>query len=133
MAIATRQTSVAQAYEVLQSAHRPDYLVFVNEQSIAPQILRMAQGHGVKLFIVNNTLTADQGERFGEAPDLLGSLVQNDEQAGYLMLKELVRQLPARRAGSDARKTQRGHAGGKWTEDFAGRLRGQSLRLGSPA
>ncbi|NWA28312.1 ABC transporter substrate-binding protein [Pseudomonas gingeri] len=86
------QTSVAQAYEVLQSAHRPDYLVFVNEQSIAPQILRMAQGHGVKLFIVNNTLTADQGERFGEAPDLLGSLVQNDEQAGYLMLKELVRQ-----------------------------------------
>ncbi len=86
------QTTLAQAYETLQATPRPDYLVFVNEQSVAPQILRMAEGSGVKLFIVNNTLTAAQGKRFGDAPELLGSLVQNDEQGGYLMLKELIRQ-----------------------------------------
>lgn len=86
------QTSIVQAYEVLQGAHRPDYLVFVNEQSVAPQILRMAEGRGVKLFIVNNRLTAEQSERLGDMPELLGSMVQNDEQGGYLMLKELVRQ-----------------------------------------
>ncbi len=86
------QTSLAQAYETLQAAHPPDYLIFVNEQSVAPQILRMAQGRGVKLFIVNNRLTAEQSERLGDVPELLGSMVQNDEQGGYLMLKELVRQ-----------------------------------------
>ncbi|KIH83333.1 ABC transporter substrate-binding protein [Pseudomonas batumici] len=86
------QTTLAQAYEVLQATPRPDYLLFVNEQSVAPQILRMAEGTGVKLFIVNNTLTPAQDKRFGAAPELLGSLVQNDEQGGYLMLKELIRQ-----------------------------------------
>ena len=85
-------TTLAQAYEVLQAAHRPDYLLFVNEQSVAPQILRMAEGRGVKLFMVNNRLTAEQSHHFGDTSELLGSLVQDDEQGGYLMLKELIRQ-----------------------------------------
>ena len=86
------QTTLAQAYEVLQASPRPDYLLIVNEQAVAPQILRMARGRGVKLFIVNNTLTLEQSRHFGDTPELLGSLVQNDEQGGYLMLKELIRQ-----------------------------------------
>ncbi|RUP74984.1 LacI family transcriptional regulator, partial [Corynebacterium propinquum] len=78
----TRNT-LAQAREALQGAERPDYLVLVNEQYVAPQILRMAQGSGVKLLLVNNALTADQAQMLGSGVNWLGSMVSNDEQAGY--------------------------------------------------
>ena len=48
------ELTVAQARQALQGPDRPDYLVFVNEQYVAPQILRLAQGGGVKLFMVNS-------------------------------------------------------------------------------
>ncbi|KAB0564707.1 LacI family transcriptional regulator [Pseudomonas palleroniana] len=86
----TRNT-LAQAREALQGAERPDYLVLVNEQYVAPQILRMAQGSGVKLLLVNNALTADQAQMLGSGVNWLGSMVSNDEQAGYLMLNDLLR------------------------------------------
>ncbi|MGX1086177.1 ABC transporter substrate-binding protein [Pseudomonas sp. AP3_22 TE3818] len=89
------ENTIKQAREALQSTHRPDYLVFVNEQYVAPEILRLARGSGVKLFMVNNALTPDQMKlveaRPDKYPDLLGSLVPNDEEGGYLMLKELIR------------------------------------------
>jgi len=89
------ELTVAQARVALQGPHRPDYLVFVNEQYIAPQILRLAEGSGVKLFMVNAVLTADQQALVGERPDRIGSLVPNDEEGGYLMMKELIRLHPA--------------------------------------
>ncbi|WP_460152678.1 ABC transporter substrate-binding protein [Pseudomonas sp. S2_B07] len=88
------ELTVAQARQALQGPDRPDYLMFVNEQYVAPQILRLAQGSGVKLFMVNASLTANQQSLLGERPDHLGSLVPNDEEGGYLMLKELIRQHP---------------------------------------
>ncbi|MDO9329659.1 MULTISPECIES: ABC transporter substrate-binding protein [Pseudomonas] len=88
------ELTVAQARLALQGPDRPDYLVFVNEQYVAPQILRLAQGSGVKLFTVNASLTANQLSLLGERSDRLGSLVPNDEEGGYLMLKELIRQHP---------------------------------------
>lgn len=88
-------TTISQAREALQGAERPDYLVMVNEQYVAPEILRLSQGRGVKLFIVNNVLTTDQqrllGERQKRYPDWIGSMVADDEEAGYRMLNELVR------------------------------------------
>ncbi|WP_433735452.1 ABC transporter substrate-binding protein [Pseudomonas putida] len=90
--------TLKQARDALQGTKRPDYLVFVNEQNIAPEILRLALGSGVKLFIVNNGLSADQvrllGARSDKYPDWVGSLVPNDEEGGYLMLKELIRLHP---------------------------------------
>ncbi|QZP31224.1 ABC transporter substrate-binding protein [Pseudomonas sp. DR48] len=88
------ELTVAQARLALQGPDRPDYLVFVNEQYVAPQILRLAEGSGVKLFMVNASLTANQMSLLGERADRLGSLVPNDEEGGYLMLKELIRQHP---------------------------------------
>ena len=85
-------TTLAQAREALQGSSRPDYLVLVNEQYVAPQILRMAQGSGVKLMIVNNALTTDQVQLLGKDATWVGSLVANDEDAGYLMLTDLLRQ-----------------------------------------
>lgn len=86
------ELTLAQARLALQDDNRPDYLVFVNEQYVAPQILRLAQGSGVKLFMVNASLTANQLSLLGDRSDRLGSLVPNDEEGGYLMLKELIRQ-----------------------------------------
>ncbi len=88
------RNTLAQAREALQGAERPDYLVLVNEQYVAPQILRMALGSGVKLLIVNNALTPDQVHLLdaGEDAPWICSLVADDEQAGYLMLTDLLRQ-----------------------------------------
>ncbi|WP_166222845.1 ABC transporter substrate-binding protein [Pseudomonas atagonensis] len=86
------ELTLAQARLALQGPNRPDYLMFVNEQYVAPQILRLAQNSGVKLFIVNAALTPNQQALLGERADRIGSLVPNDEEGGYLMMKELIRQ-----------------------------------------
>ncbi|MCU7246967.1 ABC transporter substrate-binding protein [Pseudomonas koreensis] len=85
------EQTLAQARIALQGPKRPDYLVFVNEQYVAPQIMRMANRSGVKLFIVNAALTPNQQNLVGERADRIGSLVPNDEEGGYLMMKELIR------------------------------------------
>ncbi|MBV7512515.1 MULTISPECIES: ABC transporter substrate-binding protein [unclassified Pseudomonas] len=88
------ELTLAQARQALQGPDRPDYLMFANEQYVAPQIIRLAEGSGVKLFMVNASLTANQQSLLGDRSDRLGSLVPNDEEGGYLMLKELIRQHP---------------------------------------
>jgi ABC-type sugar transport system substrate-binding protein len=82
------------ARDALQGANRPDYLLFSNELNIAPEILRLSQGSDVKLFAVNNTLTADQLRILGDLPqrypNFIGSLVGDDEEGGYLTAKRLI-------------------------------------------
>ncbi|WP_242207222.1 MULTISPECIES: ABC transporter substrate-binding protein [unclassified Pseudomonas] len=89
------ELTLAQARLALQGPNRPEYLIFVNEQYVAPQILRLAENSGVKLFMVNAVLTPDQQALVGERDDRIGSLVPNDEEGGYLMMKELIRLHPA--------------------------------------
>ena len=88
------ELTLAQARLALLGPNRPDYLMFVNEQYVAPQILRLAQNSGVKLFMVNAALTPDQQALVGKRSDRIGSLVPNDEEGGYLMMKELIRLHP---------------------------------------
>lgn len=82
------------ARDALQGVDRPDYLVFSNELNVAPEILRLSVGSGVKLMAVNNTFTANQLEILGDLsqsyPDFLGSLVGNDEEGGYLSATRLI-------------------------------------------
>mgnify|MGYP006196380873 CR=1 FL=1 len=88
------QNSLDQARELFQRAQKPDYLILVNEQYVAPQILRMSQGSGVKLFIVNSPLTEDQRALIRQSrssySDWIGSMMSNDEEAGYLMASSLI-------------------------------------------
>lgn len=79
------------AKKVRQQA--PDYLLFVNEVYAGPELLRIFDGTSVRLFNVHSTLTPEQRERTG-APreryrNWIGSLIPNDEEAGYLMGKAL--------------------------------------------
>ncbi|MGK8289723.1 ABC transporter substrate-binding protein [Pseudomonas putida] len=90
--------ALTQARAVLDGPQRPDYLVLVNEQYVAPEIIRLSQGTGVKLFLVNNGLTASQAQSVQAHPEkyapVLGALTTNDEQAGYQMLHQMVALLP---------------------------------------
>ncbi|MFT0518707.1 ABC transporter substrate-binding protein [Pseudomonas faucium] len=92
------ERALTQARAVLEGPQRPDYLVLVNEQYVAPEIIRLSRGTGVKLFLVNNGLTAGQAESIEAQPgkygQLLGTLTGNDEQAGYQMLHQMVALLP---------------------------------------
>jgi hypothetical protein len=85
-----------QARAVLQGPQPPDYLVFVNEQYGGPEILRLSKGTQVKLFAVSSTLTPDQQSLIGQSreqyPNWIGSLVPNDEEAGYIMASGLIEQ-----------------------------------------
>ena len=48
------------ARQVLASPHKPDYLIFVNEQYLGPEILRMFADSGIRLFAVHSSLTDEQ-------------------------------------------------------------------------
>ncbi|QJQ20180.1 substrate-binding domain-containing protein [Pseudomonas sp. SK] len=90
--------ALSHARAILNGPQRPDYLVLVNEQYVAPEIMRLSRGTGVKLFLVNNGLTASQALSIEAQPDKyaepLGTLVSNDEEAGFQMLHQMVAQLP---------------------------------------
>lgn len=87
------QRTLQQARETLDSEVLPDYLLFVNEEHAGPEILRLAVGKPIKLFSVNSHLTEEQQRYTGNTrenhPNWIGSMVPNDEEAGYLMAREL--------------------------------------------
>lgn len=99
---------VANARSVLERVHKPDYLIVVNEKQVAPEILKMTAGSGIKVFLLLNSISAEQKQALESAgvslKHLVGSLVPNNEDAGYRMAKALFneaqRALPARPDGS---------------------------------
>ncbi|PAU66287.1 LacI family transcriptional regulator [Pseudomonas sp. PIC25] len=87
------QRTLQQARDTLGGEALPDYLLFVNEEHAGPEILRLAAGKPVKLFSVNSHLTEEQQRYTGNTrenhPNWIGSMVPNDEEAGYLMARAL--------------------------------------------
>lgn len=81
------------ARQVLDGEH-PDYLIFTNEQFQGPVVLRLFENSKVKLFALHSTLTEEQQALIGGSRERhgnwLGSLVPNDEEAGYLMGRDLI-------------------------------------------
>ncbi len=85
------------ARDVLASPEVPDYLVFVNEMYTGPELLRLFAESPIKLFSLHSTLTSAQQRIVGGTREhyrnWIGSLVPNDEEAGYLMAKALIDKL----------------------------------------
>jgi len=85
------------ARSVLARDKQPDYLLFVNEMYTAPQLLRLFANSPIKLFSLHSTLTPKQQQHIGgsreQYPNWIGSLIPNDEQAGYWMAKALIAKL----------------------------------------
>ncbi|MCU1717014.1 ABC transporter substrate-binding protein [Pseudomonas sp. 5P_3.1_Bac2] len=88
---------LSEARKILTSKEQPDYLLFVNELSVAPELLRIYADSSIKLFSLHSTLTDDQqdiiGGTRGRYSNWIGSLVANDEQAGYIAAKALISEL----------------------------------------
>ncbi|MCJ8168076.1 ABC transporter substrate-binding protein [Atopomonas sediminilitoris] len=91
---------IAQAREVLAQADPPDYLVIVNEAFAGPELLRLSQERGVKVFMLLNSLTDTQRQQLGTArerfPNWIGALVPDNVVAGRLMATRLIEQARAR-------------------------------------
>lgn len=72
----------------------PDYLIFTNELFLGPVLLRLFEGSPIRLFALHSTLTDEQQALIGGSRERhrnwLGSLVPNDEEAGYLMGRDLI-------------------------------------------
>lgn len=85
------------ARSVLARDKQPDYLIFVNEMYTAPELLRLFADSPSKLFSLHSTLTPEQQQRIGASREhyrnWIGSLIPNDEQAGYWMAKALIAKL----------------------------------------
>jgi ABC-type sugar transport system substrate-binding protein len=85
---------VANAKAVVGREKKPDYLIAVNEKQVAPEILRMTADSGIKVFLLLNTITAEQRRDLENAgvslKHFVGSLVPNNEEAGYQMARSLL-------------------------------------------
>ncbi|WXL24031.1 ABC transporter substrate-binding protein [Ectopseudomonas mendocina] len=93
-----------QRERILKNAHtltvgplQPDYIIFVNEMYVGPEILRIFAETPVKLFSLHSTLTPEQQTLSGGTRERyknwIGSLIANDQHAGYLMAKALIEKL----------------------------------------
>jgi ABC-type sugar transport system substrate-binding protein len=82
------------AAELLDRATPPEYLLLVNEQGLAAEILPRACALGIKVLIINEGLLVPEQQKLGKAreiyPTWLGELVPDDQQAGYLLGKRLI-------------------------------------------
>lgn len=90
------ETILQNARALAERPQKPDYVLFVNEQYLGPEILRLLAHSGIRLFALHSTLTEEQQQLVGGTRDKygnwIGSLVTNDEQAGYLMASALLQQ-----------------------------------------
>lgn len=86
---------------VVGRAAPPDYLVLVNEERFAVDVVAAASRAGIRTMLLLNDLTAEQTAAVGRArrelPALIGSLVPDNEAAGYRMARAVIE--GARRIG----------------------------------
>lgn len=98
---------VANARMVVGRARKPDYLVVVNEKQVAPEIIRAAAGSGVQIFLLLNALSPQEKQALADAgtrlDGIVGSIVPDNEEAGYQMAERLIRE--ARRRSLTASDT----------------------------
>ncbi|MDH0894634.1 MULTISPECIES: ABC transporter substrate-binding protein [unclassified Pseudomonas] len=89
------ETVLRNARALLERQRKPDYLLFSNEQYLGPEILRLLADSGIRLFTLHSTLTVEQQRLAGGSREKyanwIGSLVANDEEAGYLMARDLLK------------------------------------------
>ncbi|HEY6898003.1 MAG TPA: ABC transporter substrate-binding protein [Rhodocyclaceae bacterium] len=82
------------ARQIAARPQRPDYLVTVNEKLVAGEILQLTAASGIKVFLINNNLSPEQEAALGKPrqrlPHWIGSLVPNNEDAGYRMAEQLI-------------------------------------------
>lgn len=89
-----RAKMIEQVREVVSGADKPDFIVFKNFKSNAPEVLKIAELNGVKSFVFNAGLTAEERARHGAPREhyqhWVGQMLPGDELAGYNLATVLI-------------------------------------------
>ena len=114
------------ARELVGGSTPPEYLLLVNEEGLAVEVLPQADERGIKTLILNEGLMVPDrqvlgspGERFAS---WLGELVPDDRAAGHLLATTLL--AAARRRGGDGAKLAVVGLGGSFTSSSLLRING---------
>lgn len=90
----SRERMIEQVREAVSGPTKPDFIVFKNFKSNAPEILKIAEAHGVKSFVFNAGLTADERAVHGapreQYAQWIGSMFPDDRLAGYTLATSLI-------------------------------------------
>jgi len=89
--------TVRQAKEVVNRKNPPDYIITGNEKSNAGNIIKLADGAGVKVFLFSNGFVYAKdveayGRPRGKYKYWIGEMIPNNFSAGYQMGKVLIDQ-----------------------------------------
>lgn len=90
-----RNITIAKQIAALPEAHRPDYVMFTNEYTMAPTLLEILNSAGIKTFMAFSARD-EQSDRFGMAGPRqryrfwIGSLEPDAEEAGYQTARSLI-------------------------------------------
>jgi ABC-type sugar transport system substrate-binding protein len=118
---------VEQGRRVLARDELPDYLIVVNEKRSAQPLLEAAAGKDVEVLLIMNALLEDQrralGEPRGRIDNWIGTLLPNNERAGYKIADEIIADLRAAH-GADTPVRMGAIAGDKGTYASIERVKG---------
>lgn len=89
-----RAKMIAQVRTAVSAPDKPDFIVFKNFKSNAPEVLEIAQQYGVKSFIFNAGLTTEERALNGGPREhyshWIGQMLPDDELAGYNLANILI-------------------------------------------
>lgn len=82
------------AKEVCLRKVKPNYMVVVNEKSMAPEMIKAADQAGIKTLLILNDLTKEQKVELGSPrekyPNWLGTFIPDNSEAGYLIAESVI-------------------------------------------
>lgn len=103
-----RSFDIARAIVARPAAQRPHYVIFTNDYGTGPELLRIFEGSGIRVFLAFSTLTAEERAEHGGPRERfahwIGSLEPRASDAGYLTAQALIATGRSRRAhGADGK------------------------------
>lgn len=115
-----------QARALVERRSPPEYLLLVNEQSLAVEVLPAAHAAGIKTLLLNEGLMVPDRQALGSPGERydswLGELVPDDRAAGHALGRELI--AAARRLRGDGGRLAMAGLGGAFTSSSLLRING---------
>ena len=132
-----RSFEIARSIVARPADKRPDYVIFTNDYGTGPEMLRIFEGSGIRVFLAFSTLTAAQKAEHGGPRERfshwIGSLEPRATDAGYLTAQALIAAGRAQRAhGPDGKLHLLAIAGDRSTTSSIQRNEGSRLWVRHP-
>ena len=130
-----RSFEIARSIVARPADKRPDYVIFTNDYGTGPEMLRIFEGSGIRVFLAFSTLTATQKAEHGGPRERfshwIGSLEPRATDAGYLTAQALIAAGRAQRAhGPDGKLHLLAIAGDRSTTSSIQRNEGMLKAVG---